>query len=643
MTQYFAKAPTSEIANEISGKWSEHEQWLSSSGYGRTAQTMYNLYYGLSDGGFEVSLSSDGSSAKLSVNHFKSLIQRLHSITTQAKLQFVPRARNSDADSQMQADFARGLLDAYNDDKAMSQFTSGMVELGLVCLDSYIYAPWDEHQGEIIAAGEGIQELRNGDQAFHVLTRFDVAQHPTLDKSPYYIVKILTNKHDLAALYPAHSEEILKLSTASNHTSDSELVTPFTRAELNDNDTVAVYHFLHDRTPSLPKGRYSVVVGQTVLKDTVLPYKTLPVVKFSGGKMQGTNVGDSPGTMLVGIQQAIDNIYSSNLSNNLHFNKQSIWSPTDIEIEKLSEGYNHIKSAQMPQALQLTASSAESYKLLQGLENVAQVLSGVNATTRGQPEASLKSGNSLALMLSISVMSADSIQKNYVQAASDLATIVIHNLQQFASEPRIAYIGGVSRKSYAKEFKSSDIAAIDRVSIDVGNPIMSSLAGRYELVQQMMQFGNLKDPGKIIEFLRTGQVDSLTEDAFKDTILIRNENEAIRKGEVPPVAIFDLHPQHILEHKGLANDPATRNNPVVMQALLAHIQEHILQMKNMDPDMAAILSIPPLPSQSMPPQAPNEAPEALGQRLPNLPPGSPMMAQDAYSTATGIPLPNIEG
>jgi hypothetical protein len=638
---YFALAPTSDIAHEIQSKWTDHERWLSESGYGYMVQKYFDQFYGLKDGGLDVDISSDGTEAHISVNHFKSLIQRTHSITTQSKLQYQPRSRNSDAESQMQSDLARGLLEYYGDEKNMNGVVSDMVELGLLALDAIVFAPWDEHQGELIRTGPNLEEIRTGDQAFHVLTRFNVAMHPTLDKTPYYIVKLQQNKYDLAAIYKDKADYILSLSEESPQLSNSYLQTPFnTLSRESPEDVVSVYYLLHDRTPALPKGRLTVIAGSEVLKDAALPYKTLPVVRFQPGKMHTTTSGDSNAKLLYAPQKAIDYIYSSNLSNNLHYNKQSIWSKTAIQIEKLSEGFNNVISPEEPKALQLTQSSAESYKLLQGFEGIMQTLSGINSTTRGNPEASLKSGTSLALMLSISVMSTDSVQKNYVQAASDLATIVIHNLQQFASEPRIAYIGGASKGAFAKSFKNTDIAAIDRISIDVGNPLLSNMGGRYELVQQWMQFGVLRDPAKLVEFLRTGQIDSITEDDFKNSVLIRLENEQLRKGSNPPVMITDNHDKHIMEHAQLSNDPVIRANPKIMEALTAHMQEHIKQRKEMDPDMAAILGLQPLPSQQQAMQAapqgdpagqPIDQPQDNLPQVPNqLPDQAPEIAQEAY-------------
>lgn len=630
-SSYWGLAPESEIANEIVGKWEKHQRWLSTTGYGEMAQKMYDAFYGE----FGVNLDHERVNAKMSVNHFKSLLQRLHSITTQSKLQYVPKSRNSDAASMNETDLAKGLLEYYADEKDMNQVTSRMVEMGLVLLDSYVYAPWDKHQGELTIEGE---TLRNGDQAFYLLSRFDVASHPTLQQTPYYIIKLAVNKYDLAALYPDKADAITALSIEMPSFSNGYLQTQFNRdqAGYDDEDSVYCYHFIHDRTPTLPKGRYTLIVGTTVLEDSILPYKTLPVVRFSPGKMEGTVSGDSIATSLYGIQQAIDRLYSSNLTNNMHFNKQSIWSPSAVDISRLSEGYNLITSPQKPEALQLTGSSPESYKLLAGYEAVMQTISGVNATTRGNPEASLKSGASLALMLSISVMSADNIQKNYVRAAADLGTIVIHNIQAFATEKRIAYIGGASKKSQAKEFSGKDVMSIDRVTIDIGNPLLSNYAGRQEMIQQWMQFGIVKDPKAIVEFLRTGQIDSITEDDFKDGVLIRSENEMLRKGEVPPVMMTDNHPEHILKHKGLANDPEIRNNPEIMANLLAHLQDHIESMKSIDPDLAAVLGLMPLPSQQAPMPGPDAGigPEQSGMpNLPNVPSNAPPEAQAALDQA----------
>jgi hypothetical protein len=606
------------------GKWDSYHQWLRNSGTAALIQSCYDAYYSFDNGGFDIVKSPDGSNAKMKVQHLKSLVGRVHSLVTQAKLQFDPKAINSNSSSQITSDFARGLLEYYAEDKDMTSVVSSMVMRGLLSLDSYVYAPWSFSKGEPIRPG-----IMSGDQEFHVMTRFDVASHVSQQDSSYYIVRQLVNKFDLAAQYPQYENEIISAGTKDVN---QYIVTPTSTLE-DDEDLVETYTLIHAKTLSMPKGRLTVICNNEVLQDSEMPYREVPIVRFSPAKVEGANLGDSPITSLVALQSGIDALYSAVLSNNLNYARVNIWSPSAIQVEPLSEGFNNIVSAQKPEALQLVASSPETYNLIQTLQAQQQLLSGVNSSARGAPEASLKSGNSLALMLSVAVSFADDTQKSYAAACGKLASIVIANLQQFATEPRLAYIGGSSRKSQARMFKADDLEGIARISCSIGNPLTQNIAGRYELVQQWQQYGIVKDPKQIVEFLRTGQLDSLTEDDFKDSMLVRLENEAILRGEVPPVMVTDLHPQHILEHKSVANDPEARKDPKLMEALNQHLLAHIDQIKGMDPDLAAILGLAPLPSMQQPPAPPATdkvpmAPDPAGmspteQPLPNLPKQTP--------------------
>jgi hypothetical protein len=182
---------------------------------------------------------------------------------------------------------------------------------------------------------------------------------------------------------------------------------------------------------------------------------------------------------------------------------------------------------------------------------------------------------------------------------------------------------------------------------------MQNVAGRYELVQQWQQFGIVTDPKMIVEFLRTGQVDSLTEDKFNDSLLIRSENEQMRKGEDVPVMVTDMHPEHIKEHKSLADDPDVRKDPILMAKLTDHIQQHINTMITMSPDLAAILGMQLLPSQMQPPPVPGGIPGIPGQpetelppmepggnpvpqNLPPIPQGAPDIIKGAYNQQMGV-------
>lgn len=113
--------------------------------------------------------------------------------------------------------------------------------------------------------------------------------------------------------------------------------------------------------------------------------------------------------------------------------------------------------------------------------------------------------------------------------------------------------------------------------------------------------------------------------------------------------ITDLHPDHINEHRQLASDPDVRNNPKIMANLTQHLMDHIQSYKTIDPDLAMILGLQPLPSQSRPPMGPppgapqDGPPEIMDQNLPEPPPGTPPQAQEAFDQATvNLPPMDIE-
>lgn len=634
-SQYFAKAPADVIASEIEAKFQDYEMWLDKSGLRYKVQELYSGFYNFDKaGGFKITKNQDGSVSRISVNHYKNLIQRLHSLTTQSKLAFTPRATNSDAKSQLQSDFAKGLLEYYADEKSMNNVLSDAVLMSLIMMESFVYSPWNFNSGEEVAAGNpGENPTREGDQEYFVLPTFDVARSTTLKNSPYYIIRQRVNRWDLAAQHPEFEKEILNSSLDNNPM--SRLYTPFDSdyTGQTDDDVTHIYTLIHDKTTAVPKGRITVICGSKVLSDSVMYYKTMPVTRMSSGEVFETIVGDSPATSLLSLQEAIDALSTATLSNNLNFAMQNIWSPTAIDIQNISQGQNLVISAQKPEALQLTESSKETYNQIDSLKSDQQLLSGINATTRGNPDASIKTAGGQALALAQAVQFVDAIQKNYAKVAGDVGTITIHNLQKFCKIPRLAYLGGQSRASYVKEFTADDIDKVDRVSVDLGSPLVQNVSGRYQMIQEWTQQGMITDPKVALNFLRTGEIDSATEDDFKDKILIREENEQIRKGIAPTVIAFDIHPEHIIKHKAMANDPAIRENPQILQVLLTHIQQHLDQQKMLDPDLAAILGMQPLPSQTMPPPGPPPGPGGPPPQmnLPNPPHGTPPQDQQALA------------
>lgn len=642
---YWAAKPSDEIGDEIKQKFMEYKKWLVDTGHAYKMQASFNTYYGFgSDGSFGIDTFSDGKS-RIQVNHYKNLLNRLYNLCTQAKLSWQTRARNSDSRSQIQSDFAKGLLEFYQDEKGLSRHAAQAVEMALVLFESFIHLPWDMTKGEDVRPLADGSILKKGDQDIQVFTPYKVARSRTATTLPWYIIEMTGNRFELAALYPQFESEILAAPRPDQSSIRYDrLYSPYNQMRVvQEDDSILFYVFYHPKTPALPQGRQTTVIGDAVVEDSPLKYQKVPVVRMAAGQILSEVVGDSPASSLVSLQEALDRLFGAVVTNNLNGAIHNIYSPDpNLSISKINDGMNLITATQAPTAVSMVGSSPETYKLIDSLIQNQQLLSGVNSTARGVPESNAKTAGGQSLMIAMAIQSISDLQANYAKAASEIGTIIINNLQTFASQPMLAYIGGSSRKAYVKEFTNEDIAEVDRVSVDLGNPLLQTVGGRFDLIQTWMQMGMVKDPAKVVEFLRTGESDSLTEDQFKDSVLIRSENEMLKKGEVPPVLVTDLHPQHIIEHKSVLNDPESRLDPKVFGVVSEHLQAHIDAYKTMSPDLAAILGLAPLPSMQQPPAPDAPGPKVAGEPLPDTPEGTPEQISQGYDDAMNQ-LPQQEG
>ena len=622
----WASAPIDEIASEIEEKFDDYKDWLMTTGYGNRIKTTYDTFYGLNSDGTLNITRDEKEVAQINVNHFKSLVRRLHILVTENKLAFVARSRNSDSKSSLESNLAKGIVEYYNDEKSMNSVLSEAVLGALIMLEYYVYCPWSYSEGFELSVDNG-QTVKTGDQRFVSYSPYDVAKCTTNRESPWYIVREKVNKYDLAAQYPEFSVEIL---ASTMETDPSDIQTPWFSHD--EEDFVYKMTLFYSRTPAMPDGRMVEICSTQVLKDSALNYDKVPVFRIVAGDVLQTVFADSPAVELVPLQEGINALYSGTVTNNLNNSVQLIWSADpNLTTRKLSDGQTLVTSASPPQSLNLTGSSAENYKMIEILKQDQQLLSGVSDTARGNPSSNLKSGTSLAIILAQAIQYVSHLQKSYAKLAGDVATCLVNNIQKFCPEEMTAYIVGDSKKGQIKKFKAQDIMDVERITVDLGNPLTQTYAGRQELMQTWQQYGVIKDPKQIVSFLATGNLDQIIESDFSDALLITSENEMLRKGEVPITMITDLHAEHIVKHNKIFSDPIERQNPQLADIALNHMMEHVAIMKTVPPELAAILSgqpLPPPPPPGPPSNVPN--PTIEGARMPDVPQGTPEQMAAPY-------------
>jgi hypothetical protein len=216
-------------------------------------------------------------------------------------------------------------------------------------------------------------------------------------------------------------------------------------------------------------------------------------------------------------------------------------------------------------------------------------------------------------------------------------------LKQYATVPRVATIVGKMNTPYMKEFKGDDLENVNRVIVDMGNPLSKTTAGKIQIADTLLQYGFVKNPDMYFSVLQNGRLDSIMDPVQRQLMLIAMENEQMSDGINPPVLMTDNHAMHIQEHKQLLDSPEARNNSDLVVVVLAHIQEHIRQLQTGDPNLFQILGIQGLPPaqspQGQPPiSAVNQGAsinplEQVTGSLPNLPTNP--MTGEKYQTPSG--------
>lgn len=529
-----------------------------------------------------------GELTTISVNTFRNLLVHLETMTTQQKPAFEPRATNSDAESQAQVVLAGGLLDYYQDEKKLDKNFKQVVKDGLIFSEGFIALSWDAQDGPTYGTTPTGAPIQQGDLKYtnyNPLNNIRDYTKSTNSQKDWNILRDFENKYDLAAKYPELGEKILEDTTDYLKLWRTTTLNYF---DMEDSDNIAVYKLRHPPTPAMPQGRYTEVLDNgTVLLDGPLPYDKTHVYRLAPDEETGTIFGYTVAFDLLPIQEAIDMCYSTIVTNVSTFGVQNITAAkgNDISVSQLAGGLNLIEYSLKegkPEPLNLLATPAEVYNFAETLDHLAENISGVNSVVRGNPEASLKSGSALALVQAQAIQFSMNLQQSYANVVEDVGTGTIEILQTFAAVPRVAEITGKANRPLMKQFTGKDLSAIKRVTVNLGNPMTRTIAGRTNIADTFLEKNMIENTDQYTQVITTGRLEPVIQAKQSGAILMKGENEMLAEGKPQRALITDNHVKHINEHAiVLANadirqDP---NNPIV-SVTLAHIQEHLDMMNN---------------------------------------------------------------
>lgn len=625
LKEYFANKPMKDVAGDLMKKVDSHVAFMESSGRGYLLNRSYRYYYrGIEKMG---SLQKAGEQEEYLIghfNHYRNILQHLVNMTTNERPAMEPRASNTDAKSQGQCIIARGALDYYQRERHLDRVFKKATEHGVYLSEGYVVTEWDENLGTDFGVNEKTgAPQKNGDIRFTNVGPFDCFYDYTRDsaaKQDWYIVRFWENRFDYVAKYPELADRILLLPRDDKNPRNRR---PW-YLDVQDTDIIPVYRFYHAKTPAVPEGRFvEFLASDLVTLDAGLPYRRVTVRRMMPDEQDGTPFGYTIAFDLLPIQEAIDGLISTILTNAATFGVQNIAIPdgANIDVVVVAGGLNIIKydsKTGKPEVLQMLQTPPELFKFADMLVQMLETLAGLNSVVRGNPEASLKSGAALALVASQAVQFNSGLQQSYTSLLEDVGTDIIDILKEYAKTPRIATIAGKSNRAYMQYFKGEDIADIDRVTVERVNPISATTAGKMQIADTLMERNMLHTPDEYIQLVTTGRLDPLIQGQQMQLTLIQAENEDLAEGKEVVALLTDDHVLHIKEHQAVLASPEARQDPAIVQTTIAHLEEHMQILMGGNP-ILALLGQPMV----APPAIDPNAPPPGGDKNPKPAAGSP--------------------
>ena len=622
---YWASKPTSEIGDTLVEKVQDQVNHRFITDLRQRQARAYQYLYGTSADGIHATsqvlrTGDQGELAAVRVNHARSLLMAQLNLITSNKVIWTPKATNIDAGSLKQCELAEAILSYYWADKQVGAKAVTALEEALAFCEGFIQVEWDAGAGDTHAIDpDSGAEVRTGDVVFTNVSTWDVYRDPSKpswDLQTWVIVKRRVNKFDLAAQHPNQSHDILKQNTADCGTSK--------QTESSNSDDVEVFYFYHKKTPAVPTGRQlQFLADGTILEatDGGLEYEEIPVYRLAAAEQAGSSFGYTPFHDLLGIQELMDSLHTAVASNQSTLATQCIVleEGSEVPFDQIAGGMRAIyvkPGSKPPEALQLLRTPAEVFGYIRQLKDDQQQLIGLNDVVRGNAPSADMSGSAMALLDTAALRQSSVLQGNWLRFVQGLGQCLLYVFQTKATVPqKIAMVGrGQAFLVDEAEFTKDSLDRIKKVTVETGNPMSQTPAGRYSMATDLLK---LMGPEKLnlealVQVLQTGQVKPVTNSLTTQLLLIKSENEAMMRGEVPTVLVTDDHQLHMREHRSVLDNPQTRNDPAIVKAVLTHLDEHMAVYKSAPVDELLIWGMQPPPQVGPPMGAEAEAPPSPG-------------------------------
>ena len=334
--EYWAAADTRTCADEVTQRCTDYWTFCMSKGWFTLWRRLYYAYnpnrYSLAQ---TVQAGESNEYRTIKVNHFRNLLEHVQTLSITDRPAWQPQSVNSDSRSAKQTIIAEGVLDYYMREKRVERHLRDATRNALLFTEGYVSEQWNPSSGNAIAHdSETGQTRHDGDLHYASHEPVDIVRDPNLKsfaQRSWIVVRSYENKYDLAKKFPEYAKEIT--STPSGVTEKNHYLGGNFLDRSNMSDQIVLLTFYHVKSAACPEGRQMQLLADgTVLSDSILLYKHIPVHRIVPSEQIGTPMGQSVSQDLLPLQEMIDAHYTTILSINENYGIPKVMLPTGCNV-----------------------------------------------------------------------------------------------------------------------------------------------------------------------------------------------------------------------------------------------------------------------------------------------------------------------
>lgn len=469
------------------------------------------------------------------------------------------------------------------------------------CGYAFFKVSWDDTKGErIVDPVSGEFQGYQGDVRVDPVSAFEVFVDPlakTMDEAQWLVQAKVRKLDYFKTHYPERGglvkeESAWLLSVQYEARINSMNTTGPTSSGTMPQMKNAAIELAYYEKPSKkhPNGRFIVTANNVLLKDDELPCGEIPFVKFDDIQIGGKFMSESIITHLRPIQDQYNRLITKRAewTNRMLAGKIMAAKGHGIHMEAYTDQsgefieYDVVPGAPPPQAVQIPAIPQYAYAEEDKLDAMINQISGINEVSQGSlPSAGIPAVG-MQFLEEQDVTRLGVIIEQHEHAYADLGRLTLKYVSKYYEMPRVLKTAGRNLEYAVKSFIGRDLKNNFDVIVIKGSTIPGSkILRRQEILNAFERglLGNPQDPKlreKVLSMLEFGDVAEMWQDYSIDMAQIKEDLDAIEKGDIPLVNELDNHELHIQEkNRYRKSDKFKTLSDVSREILLNNIEEHI--------------------------------------------------------------------